>query len=509
MSSGPDRRLHPISLVLDLVKHVRDLLVPLLVVVFAARSGGKYAAIAPAIIVTIAGVRAAANYFSYRYRYDDADLVIRSGMLFRNERHIPYNRIQNIDAVQNVVHRYFGVAVVLVQTGSGKEPEATMRVLPMSALADMRARVFAERVAPPDSATAVDMASTEVAAPARPVPARLLHLSSRDLVIAGFIENRGMALVLAAFGLIWQFDPLEKLLVDRIAGWVGGWAPGSVEAQMVGGAGSLILVGTTVIIALLLFVRGLSTIWAMIRLHDFTLVRDGDDLRTEYGLFTRVTATIPIRRVQTISVHERVLHRRLGLAAIRVTTAGGGAVAVDGETSVEREWLAPLIDRAKVRALVQEIDPTLEIGDFEWKPPHPLAVRRLLRVSLAGALIAAGASALAIGAWSIVLALPLAGLCVLWSRGVVRNLGYAFAGDRIAFRSGWLHRVTTVTALERVQSIGLDQSLLDRRVAMATLAVDTAGMGSDVLRMPYLPAATASELHAALSASVIQTRFVW
>ncbi len=50
--------------------------------------------------------------------------MIRSGLIFRNERHVPFSRIQNVDAIQNVFHRLFGVAEVRVETGGGKEEEA-------------------------------------------------------------------------------------------------------------------------------------------------------------------------------------------------------------------------------------------------------------------------------------------------------------------------------------------------------------------------------------------------
>ena len=79
--------------------------------------------------------------------------MIRSGILFRNERHVPYHRIQNLDAVQNVFHRALRVIEVRVDTGASKEPEATISVLPEAAFADMRRRVFAGRApAVPDAA---------------------------------------------------------------------------------------------------------------------------------------------------------------------------------------------------------------------------------------------------------------------------------------------------------------------------------------------------------------------
>ena len=36
------------------------------------------------------------EYLSFRYRYDANEMVIRTGFLFRNERHVPYARIQNL-----------------------------------------------------------------------------------------------------------------------------------------------------------------------------------------------------------------------------------------------------------------------------------------------------------------------------------------------------------------------------------------------------------------------------
>lgn len=66
-------------------------------------------------------------------------------ILFRNERHVPYARIQNLHAVQNVFHRLWKVVEVRVETGGADEPEATMSVLPVSAYEEMRRRVFGER----------------------------------------------------------------------------------------------------------------------------------------------------------------------------------------------------------------------------------------------------------------------------------------------------------------------------------------------------------------------------
>ncbi|HYW31251.1 MAG TPA: PH domain-containing protein [Gemmatimonas sp.] len=524
MSSGPDeRRLHVASLLFIGVNRLRELVFPL--IVGGVVSGTRRLAMFAAVLFVISLLRAIWSYLGYRYRYDEHDLVVRTGLVFRNERHIPYNRIQNIDAVQNVAHRFFGVARVQVQTGSGKEPEATMNVLPLDALAEMRERVIVGRVETAsetraealidgevhdvEAAPRVD-ASIPVAAhvPVAAPPIRLLHLAPRELLLAGLIENRGMALVAAALGAVTQIDFLEKLVLrrleSRLPDWVSeGWRTGLDE-----NAGAAVLGVGVLILVVLLFVRVLSTVWALVRLHDYTLTRHGDDLRAEYGLFTRVTATIPVRRIQTIAVHQRVLHRRWNRAALRVTTAGGGASGADGK-STEREWLAPIIHADALPALLAQLDPSLALADAEWQPAHPRAAARMMRASAVWIVLFTAGAAYFAGPWAIALAIILVARGVLRARGHTLHLGYARLGDRIAFRRGWLHRVVTVARFERIQSSQFTQSFFDRRTGMASVSVDTAGLGAGELTMPFLPREGALALHGTLAGAAARTPFTW
>ncbi len=503
VSSGPDRRLHPLSLLFHLGARLWDFAIPLIVALFATRSD-TMRILAPAAVALIAAIAAVLKYLSYTYRYDDVDLVVRTGMFFRNERHIPYDRIQNVDAVQNVAHRFFNVAVVQVQTGSGSEPEATLSVLPMSELAEMRRRVLVGRRLAAESVVVDEHTVTEPIAP--PASVRLLHLPPRELVLAGFIENRGMALVAAVMGVLWQVDAFKNLVKSLVPDSAPEWA----QVVAGGGGGATIMLGGAMLFLIaLLCIRLLSSVWAVVRLHDFTLVRDGNDLRVEYGLFTRVTATIPLRRVQTISIHQRWLHRRLGRAAIRVTTAGASGLPGEGKQAADREWLAPIIHTADIGRLIQQIDPSIELDGVEWMPAHPRAAGRLMRVSGVWAAVITGASAVVLGWWSLAMAALLAVRAVLRARGIARHLGCAIVGDRVAFRGGWLHHVVSVARFERIQSAVFAQTPFDRRTGMARVGVDTAGMGQGELSMPYLPEDVALRLHARLTDAAARTPFTW
>ena len=123
----PDQRLHPLSWLFVLVAQLRQFIVPLLaLVVFGQRDDQ---ALWPLIGVGVLALVAVWRYFTYRYRIEHDSIVIRSGLLHRHLREVPFARIHNVALHQTVLHRLFGVAEVRLESAGGKKPEAEMRVL--------------------------------------------------------------------------------------------------------------------------------------------------------------------------------------------------------------------------------------------------------------------------------------------------------------------------------------------------------------------------------------------
>ena len=281
-----EHRLHPYSILFAFITQIRLFVIPgILVAVGASSRNGDWWDWQPWMMLLIIpnAIVAAVRYFTYAYRFDESELVIRSGLIFRRERHIPYSRIQNIDAVQNVLHRLLGVAEVKLETGGGDTAEATMSVLPLGALDDMRTRVFAKRVETAPDATVVA------------VPPPLLALSTRELD-AGRLHRqprrgdhrRGIGPAVRV-RRVRRSRGLRCLANrQRPTGHPHARARHLVDRNRVAGA---VLIALVVVVALLLFVRLASMFWAVVRLHGFTLRLMNDDLRREFGLLTRVTLT--------------------------------------------------------------------------------------------------------------------------------------------------------------------------------------------------------------------------
>ena len=514
-----EQRLHPASLLFAFADSVKKFALPGLI---AALSVGRQSTWQPTfgrfqppetwelwlMLLLVPSVLAAiARYVSFRLRYDETELVIRSGIVFRNERHVPYTRIQNLDAVQNLVHRLLGVIEVRIETGAGKEPEATISVVPEAALADMRRRVFAGRM----PAAALD---AEVPAlPAAEQGRTLLQLPVRELMLFGFLENRGLVIMAAAYGALWEFG-LFNAIFGRLFedAETRGTLRSLIRGMAAGGVFPLLQAAAAAagIVLLLAAVRLLSMVWAVVRLYGFRLSKIEQDLRTDFGLATRVSATIPLRRVQAMTVREGPLYRLVSRVSVRVETAGGGQGTPE-QPARRREALAPLLPPRDLPALVSEVLPGVDVGTLDWYGTHPLALRRAVRPAVAMAVVLTLAAALVIHPAVLVLLPLVVAWAVFRSYKYVRNLAWAVTPDVVAFRSGWLWRTLTIARVAKIQAVARIESPFDRRWDMARVRVDTAGAGdrSHRIDIPYLPHSTAVELQARLAAGAADTPFRW
>lgn len=516
-----EQRLHPATLLFELAKHLRNFAFPALLVFFGASrssggpggmfdrvpSGWEVWLLVPLVPAVVASVL---RFLTFRLRFDAHEIVIRTGLLFRNERHLPFAKIQNLDAVQNVFHRLLGVVEIRVETGGGKDEEARLSVLPLAAFDQMRGRVFAGRAA------GAGVAATDAVVAVVPEAAEqtLLRLPVPELLLCGFLENKGMILIGTAYGVAWESGVLGgfwNLFGDAPygRGFFRDLARGVVDGQGL----SLSLQAMTVALAalafLMVFIRVVSMAWAFLRLYDFHLTRVREDLRIEFGLLTRVAATIPIRRVQTITIRQGPLHRWLARASVRVETAGGAGSESAGPR--DREWLAPLIRVHALPGLLDQIVPGFDPSAVVWQPVHPRAFQRALKPNLVIAAAIAATWLVAVGTSAIVVLLLSLVWAVIGARQYVRHLQWAEHDEVVLMRSGWIWRQETLARANKIQSVSVRQSPLDRRAAMARVRIDTAGAGAASHRVDirYLDTAVAAGLAGRLANQAASTAFRW
>jgi putative membrane protein len=492
--ASPERRLHPMSWLFVLIQQLRQFIIPI-IVLFAFGRGDRND-LWGLVAICVLAVISIWQYYTYRFRIGSDSLQIRSGLLERSLRQIPFARIQNVALRQTVLHRIFGVAEVRLESAGGIKPEAEMRVLTLADALALEALVRRRRGEARTGAAAADPGAAEEGVV-------LLRLSAADIIRAGLISNRGMVVVGGAFAALAQFS--RDLFSEIIESWVRGLF-GVVEDYGRGHEAAAVL---AMILLFLALVRLFSIALAFLQYHGFRLEEHGRRLTLERGLLSRARTSTPRRRIQSWTLREGMLHRLFGRRSLEVSTAvlENGS---DGQPRSLRE-IAPVATPERCDALIRHLAPQVQWPPTAWHPLHRATFWRLAVPQWLVTLAIAVPAGLKFGIWGAVLVclwLPWAGY-IAWQHA--RHAGYSVDARMVAVRGGWWTRTWRFAEIGKLQAIRFSQSPLDRMLGTATLLLDTAGGSAvgDPLRLRYIPTAEARTLDARLADAIAHSTMRW
>ncbi|AZH25608.1 PH domain-containing protein [Haloplanus aerogenes] len=391
-----------------------------------------------------------------RFEYDlDADtLDIRSGVISRRNREIPIRRVQNVDISRNVVQRLLGIAAVDFETAGGSETEASLRFVEFEEAKRLQREIGRLKR---EGGEAEGDDETETGEYEQPTADELFTLSSRELALVGALS----------------FDV-------RIPGLLFVLLSGSVPAMssvVPPGAGPiLVAVGLLTAALGILLVSWLGgAAVAVLNYYDFRLTQVEDELQYERGLLRRYDGSIPLDKVQTLTVVDDPLKRYFGYASLHIETAGYAPGDSGSEAAV------PLADRERVFALANRIDP---VGSPSFsRPPKRVRRRYAIRYLLAlGGVVALlyGADWVTGGAlpWPPYAPVPLALLAPVAAHYKWRHRGYWLGSNHAVTRNGFLRRQIKIVPYYRIQTVIDSRTVFQRRWDVATVTADTAGSRS-------------------------------
>jgi putative membrane protein len=471
------RRLHPASILIGvpLVQLLRALAVPTLAVLAGRRGGDLTTLLLLAVVAVGLGVRVLA-WQRFRWAFDGAVVRVEQGVVSRSRRVVGVERVQQVELDRPLVQRLLGVATLRIETaGSDAGPEIELRVLGLRDALRLRDALQSPAAARTEARGSSGSGGTidEDGGPVLRVPLRRVALAA----VTGAQLLLAPALLLGLVPL--AGDRTEELVDAALA-----------RLLAVGSGAALPGIGTWIAGAAAVSVAALVTALAVAVVRDggFVVLRSGDDLVLRRGLLGTRESTVPRHRVQVVRVTANPLRRALGVASVRIHSAGGsagGGAGADGG----RRAVVPLVTDAELPALIDDLMP----GHVTLPPlrAHPPAARRraLIRRVRGLATVLAPAAAgvvlldpdgpgpallLAVGAALVLLQVPLA-------RMEHRALGHGVGDGVLVARHGTLTRRLDVAPLARLQGVTVRASWFQRRRDLATVRAHVAGPGGDVV----------------------------
>ena len=485
------RRLHPSTILVEVVQKVLSLAWFIAIVLLLLYFGGEpdkfevFLALA-ALLQVMAPIHA---YLTLRYAVQGDKLLIRSGFLFKRMRTIALDRVQHINLQRGLLHRFFRVVELKVETAAGGKAEAKLAVVSEEEAENLR-RQLLER-----GTGNAELGTTDGSDGSQPrVPSSELLWSAtwKELLLLGATENR-IALIFGGFFAINQFVPNFQPLT-----WIGNW----IESRFEHGDSWM---GVTLwvaagIIALFLLGVLVSIVMTFFTHHGFTLRRADGKLRRRYGLFTQHETMLPVKRVQVVRIDQPLLRRLMGYATLYVESAG--TPVTEEAAGAGTTALCPLLRRAEIGRFIRLLFDDLELESVDWKPVSRHTIRRAFAHTALFQLILLLILCVYF-TWFAGYAIPAVLLVAGWfAVARYRGLGYAERGGYLLVRAGVLTRRIWIVPCSKIQGLTISRSPSQRRFGIANLAIATAGMGLGHHPNIFdLPLPTAREMGDRLSAS--------
>jgi putative membrane protein len=454
------RALTPLSIPYRAVRRGASVAFTLLFLVVSGSSflGGAVGQLVGLALVGLTVVALVAYEVAYWRRYEYAltadTFDIRSGVFRRRNREIPVDRIQNVDISRNLVQRLLGIAAVDLETAGGGATEAAVRYVTFEEAKRLQ-RTLAARKRGRTPAT--ERATPDEEAEAAPEGDLLFELTSRELALVG------------AF----SFDVRTPGLILFVGYGVVSAGRAGLPIALPGGRVALALAAVALVLLVLVLSWGAGAAAAVLNYYGFRLTRVDDELQYERGLLRRYDGSIPLDKVQTLTVADGPLKRRFGYASLHVETAGYGPGAGDDRGS---QAAIPIASRERVLALVEDLE-DVTVGDVE-RPPKRVRRRYVARY-LVGVAVLAGLGVVAerflVGDPVWVAPLLLVPVAPVVAHLKWRHRGYALADDHVITRNGVLRRRTKVVPYYRVQTVIDSRTIFQRRWSLGTVTADTAG----------------------------------
>ena len=499
------RRVHPISPVLNAWKALAALLAFITyqnidLVLDVARSQWVRERGVGIILLLVAGglllfllLAAGYSWLAWRatsYAVTDDAVWFRSGILFRTQRHARLDRIQAVDVIHPLLGRLLHLGRLSVEVAGGSDSRFTFGFLSTSDLEELRAEILARAAGLTVSGVSSQGRPGVPGPPSSPGldPTPNPNPSGGE---AAAQAHRGAPAPVAEERVLYHVTP------GRLAGSLA--LSASMVMALVVAVGFLV---ATVVLVWRFGLAGLSSLWGFAAgavafasmlwgrfagEYNFRAAVSPDGIRVRRGLTETRSQTIPPRRVHALRVEQPLLWRSRGWYRVTISQAGYAGES-DQSTSDASQVLLPVGTREQAELAVW-----LVVRDLGVEDPRGFLAQGFAPPA-DGDVGDAHAGFLPNPRRSRVLD-PLA-----WRRRAV-----ALTDTALVIRDGRLTRSLTIAPVERLQSVGLEEGPLLRRLGLVDAHMHIVP-GAVHVRACHVDAAVARDLVARLLVLARQRR---
>lgn len=468
MMSDKRYKLHWVTAILEVLKTLKEMILPLIVLLFAnglkdLGTGKWYIDYASFIIfgvlLIVFFVTGIIKWKRFEYWFEDDELRIEYGLFVKKKRYIPFDRIQSLDYTEGILHRPFKLIKVKVETAgssSAKKSEAELTAITKDAAERIEMEIAEaknrRKAIPVEEGGLVEGLHAEEQVHVKSI----FTLSVKDLLLLATTSG-GIGVILSGAAIfLSQFSDMipYQWMYEEVSGFI---------------KYGLVIVAIVVFLGFVA-VWGLSVAMTFFQYYGFSVALDERDIVITRGLLEKKRMTVPLNRVQSVRIIENPVRQFFGYAAVVIDSAGGGGA--EGA----KINLFPLVKKAAITSSLQEIFPDLVLDAPTRKLPTR-GKRFYYRIDFLWMIPAIGALIYFFFPYGLlsILIIPVIIIFGLWQH---RSAAYDIAGNQLTMRFRGFSLQTAFLMKKRIQSLEMKQNYFHKRRDVATLAASIkSGMG--------------------------------
>ncbi|MBC7885565.1 MAG: PH domain-containing protein [Saprospiraceae bacterium] len=463
--SIPNRQSY-VAILMILFKTINVLfrqLLPIVVVILVGGSKSKTSYILYFIIgvAVISMAYSLINFFKTYFIVQDAELILHTGVFNRKKMAIPFNKIQTINFEQNIIHRFFSVLRIKVDTAGSEKNEFEFHALQSDKANALRDLVMKEKRTP---VITEEFDTQQIGESSAFTP--IMSLSTADLLKVGITENHLKSGALIFLFFFWIYQNLHDVGVD-----VDEYSEEIPDVD-VGMLFIVFIISVFIIVSVII-----SMIRTVVRDYDLQFLRSARGFKVISGLFTKKEVSAMDVKIQQMAWSDNLLKRMIGFKNLSLHQASSA------ELSSKQNIHIPGCRMHHITEVVRSLFGKVDFDHFEM---HKIDIRFFIRFSLIICILILmmGTLAYYINHTDKIVYVIIAGLYFIGHRYLsYRKKTFGHNEELVFIKGGIFGDKAEILPIFKIQAIELNQTPYQTRHQLCSITLFTA---SGRTQIPYI-----------------------
>lgn len=451
------RKNHASFIFEDLILSIKSITIFLLIA-FANLNKTKFYVIG---IILLFSLKSIIKWANTKFLITNNEVLFQTGLINKRKLEVPFDKINTIDINRNIIDRIFNISTLKIDTGAVKDLGQEIKI----------------KVKEKDAYSIRNYINGEVKESINETTDSYIQHNSKifsrtitfkEILIYSVSKSK----ILWALGGIFFLNDLILNIEETFNLSVTNNVVDGIDIEKLFSNGLLksILITSIFLIVIYLLITIIYIIYEVVRLYDFTITNDINDIKIKYGLLTIKEYSIPKDKIYAIRYKQNLFQQLFKIFQIEVVTIGYG------DDKNEQAILFPVANKKFINSTLNLIVPNFKFEGEYNVPTKNVLSRFIFKRSLILIMFFIIPLYFIIPSNLNIIKIIISIILILYNMllGYInyKNTSLGVNEKLLVTSSGSIPKVTTLIKQEYLQSVEIKENPFQRRKGVCDFKLD-------------------------------------